>query len=105
MKGFFDQQHRGHVMSVDSSVDLEEELFPLVSRDALHEYSRRTSFVKFITDGDEQLGTSSNSLCFSLFWWEDFFEDVGEQWRSPVGRVEHHHGGVACRCCDRNVRA
>ena len=92
-------------MSVDSGMDFEEKLFPLVSRDALHEYSRRTLFVKFIPDGDECLGTSSDSSCFSLFWWEDFFEDVGEQRRSPVDWIEHHHGGVACRCCERNVRA
>ena len=92
-------------MSVDSSMDLEEELFPLVGRDALHEYSRWTLLVKFITDGDERLCTSSDLSCFSLFWWEDFFEDVGEQQRSPVGRVERHHGGVAYRCCDRNVTA
>ena len=38
-KGFSNQQPRGHVMSVDSSMDLEEELFPFVGRDALHEYS------------------------------------------------------------------
>ena len=38
-KGFPDQRPRGHVMSTDSSVDFEEELFPLVGRDALHEYS------------------------------------------------------------------
>ena len=43
------------MMSADSSMDFEEELFPLVGRDALHEYSQRTLFVKFITDGDEHL--------------------------------------------------
>ena len=72
-------------MSADSSVDLEEELFSLVGRDALHEYSRWTPFLKFITDGDERLGASSDSSCFSFFWWEGFFEDLGEQRRSPVG--------------------
>ena len=66
-------------MSVDFGMDLEEELFPLVGRDALHEYSQWTSFVKFVADGDERLGASSDLSCFSLFWWEDFFEDVGEQ--------------------------
>ena len=104
-KGFPDQRPQGHVMSADSSVDLKEELFPLIGRDALHEYSRRTSFVKCITDGDECLGASSDLSYFSLFWWEDFFEDVGEQRRSLVARVERHHGGVAYRRCDRNVRA
>ena len=38
-KGFPVQRPRGHVMSVDSSVDFEEELFPLVGQDALHVYS------------------------------------------------------------------
>ena len=37
-------------MSIDSSMDLEEELFPLVGRDALHEYPRWTSLVEFIND-------------------------------------------------------
>ena len=37
-KGFSNQRPRGHVMSADSSMDLEEELFPLVGWDALHEY-------------------------------------------------------------------
>ena len=67
VKGFLDQRPRGHVMSIDSGMDLEEELLPLVCQDALHEYSRRTSLVKFITDGDEHLGTSSDLSCFSLF--------------------------------------
>ena len=65
-------------MSVDSGMDLEEELFPLVGRDALHEYSRRTSLVKFITDGDERLEVLSDSSRFSPFWWENLLEDVGE---------------------------
>ena len=65
-------------MSVDSSVDLEEELFPLVGRDALHEYSRRTSLVKFVTECDEHLGASSDSSRFSPFWWENLLEEVGE---------------------------
>ena len=30
VKGFPDQQPQGHVMSVDSDVDFEEKLFPLV---------------------------------------------------------------------------
>ena len=38
-KGFSDQRPWSHVVSVDSSMDLEEELFLLVGRDALHEYS------------------------------------------------------------------
>ena len=55
-------------MSTDSGMDLEEELFPLVGRDALHEHSRRTSLVKFVTNGDERLSTSSDSSRFSPFW-------------------------------------
>ena len=78
VKGFLDQRTWGHVMSVDSSMDLEEELFPLVGRDALHEYSRRNPLVKFITNGDEHLGKSSDSLRFSPFWWENLLEEVGE---------------------------
>ena len=65
-------------MSVDSSMDLKEELFPLVGRDALHEYSQRTSFVKFITDGDERLGMSSDQSSFSPFGWENLLEEVDE---------------------------
>ena len=65
-------------MSVDSSVDFEEELFPLAGRDALHEYSRQTSFVKFITNGDERLDASSDSSCFSPFQWENLLEEVGK---------------------------
>ena len=38
-KGFSDQRPWGHVMSVDSGMNLEEELLVLVGRDALHEYS------------------------------------------------------------------
>ena len=65
-------------MSADSNMDLEEELFPLVGRDALHEYSRWTSLVKFITECDECLGASSNQSCFSPFGWENLLEEVGE---------------------------
>ena len=66
------------MVSTDSSMDLEEVLFPLVGRDALHEYSRRTSLVKFITDGDKHLDASSDSSCFSPFRWENLLEEVGE---------------------------
>ena len=65
-------------MSADSGMDLEEELFPLVDRDALHEYSRRTLLVKFITECDEGLGTLSDPSCFSPFGWENLLEEVGE---------------------------
>ena len=65
-------------MSVDSSMDLKEELFPLVSRDALHEYPRWTSFVEFITERDEGLGASSDPSSFSPFRWENLLEEVGK---------------------------
>ena len=65
-------------MFIDSGIDLEEELFPLVGQDALHEYSRRTSLVKFVTDGDERLDVSSDSSRFSPFQWENLLEVVGE---------------------------
>ena len=81
-------------MFVDFGVDLEEELFPLVGRDALHEYSRRTSFVKFITECDKGLVTSSDLSCFSPFRWENLLEEVGEQRCSLVGMIECYHGDV-----------
>ena len=65
-------------MSVDPSMDLEEELLPLVIRDALHEYPRWTPFVEFVTEHDEGLGASSDPSGFSPFGWENFLEEVGE---------------------------
>ena len=65
-------------MSTDLDMDFEEELLPLVSRDALHEYPRWTPFVEFVTEHDEGLGASSDSSGFSPFGWEDLLEEVGE---------------------------
>ena len=65
-------------MSTDSGMDFEEQLFPLVNRDALHEYSRRATLVKFVTNGDERLGASSDPSCFSPFVWENLLKEVGE---------------------------
>ena len=65
-------------MSTDSGMDLVEELFPLVGRDALHEYPRWTLFVEFVTKRDEGLGTLSDPLGFSPFGWENLLEEVGE---------------------------
>ena len=65
-------------MPIDSGMDLEEELFPLVGRDALHEYRRWTSLVEFITDGDDRLGALSEPSSFSPFGWENLLEEVGE---------------------------
>ena len=59
-------------------MDFEEKLFPLVDGDALHEYSRRAPLVKFITNGDERLGASSDSSRFGPFGWENLLEEVGE---------------------------
>ena len=75
-------------------MDFEEDLFPLVRRDALHEYSRQTSFVKFINEHDERLGASSDPSCFSPFGWENLLEEVGEQRRSPVSLIECYHSDV-----------
>ena len=66
------------MVSVDSGMDLEEELFPLVARDTLHEYSRQTSFVEFVIDHDDCLGTSSDPSRFSPFGWENLLEEVGK---------------------------
>ena len=65
-------------MFIDSGMDLEEELLALVDRDALHEYSQRTSFVEFVTDHDECLGAPSDPSRFSPFRWENLLEEVGE---------------------------
>ena len=75
-------------MSTDSSMDFLEKLFPLVNRDALHEHSRWTSLVKFVTNGVERLGASSDLSHFSPFRWENLLEEVGEQWYSPVNWFE-----------------
>ena len=66
------------MVSVDFSMDLEEELLALVGRDALHEYSQWTSFVEFVTECDEHLGASSDPSCFGPFWWENLLEEVGK---------------------------
>lgn len=96
----------------DSSMDFEEKLLSLLGRDTLHEYPRRTSFVKFITDSNECLGASSDLSCFSPFRWEDLLKDVGELRRPPVSRVERHdvaatgcgrYGGVRVRALERLV--
>ena len=81
-------------MFTDSVMDFEVKLFSLVGWDALHEHSRRTLLVKFITNGDERLGASSDSSRFSPFQWENLLEEVGEQWCSLVGRIECHHSSV-----------
>ena len=65
-------------MSVDSGMDLKEELFPLVGRDALHEYPRWTSFVEFIIEHDEGLSASSDPSCFRPLGWENLLQEVGE---------------------------
>ena len=68
----------GRVMSIDPGMDLEEELLPLVGRDALHEHPQWTSFVEFVTERDEGLGASSDPLGFSPLGWENLLDEVGE---------------------------
>jgi len=65
-------------MSVDPGMDLEEELLPLVGRDAPHEHPRWTPFVEFITERDEGHGASSDLSGPSPFGWENLLEEVGE---------------------------
>ena len=65
-------------MSIDFGMDLEEELLALVDRDTLHEYSRRTPFVEFVSNRDKCLGASSDPSYFSPFGWENLLEEVGE---------------------------
>ena len=86
-------------MSIDFGMNFKEKLFPLVGWDALHEYSRWASLVKFITKGDKRLDASSNLSCFCPFWWENLLEEVGEQWCSLVDRIECHHGDIGGRRC------
>ena len=81
-------------MSADPGMDLEEDLFSSTSENALHEYSWRTSFVEFVTEHDEGLGTSSDSSGFSSFRWENLLEEVGEQWCLPVSLIECQYGDV-----------
>ena len=65
-------------MSTDYGMDIEEELFPLVGRDALHEQPRWTSFVEFVTERNEGLGMSSDPSGFRPFGWKNLLEEVGE---------------------------
>ena len=65
-------------MLANSGVDLEEELLPLVGRDAPHEHLRWTSYVEFVTERDEGLSATSDLSSFSPFGWENLLEEVGE---------------------------
>jgi len=65
-------------MSANPSIDLEEELLPLVGEDAFHEYPRWTPFVEFVIEHDEGLGASSDPSGFNPFGWEKLLEEVGE---------------------------
>ena len=65
-------------MSVDPGMDLEEELLPLVGRDALHEHPQWTPFVELITERDEDLGALSDLSGFSPFGWENLLKEVGK---------------------------
>ena len=81
-------------MFVDPGMDLEEELLPLIGRDALHEHPRLTPFEEFITEHDKGLGASSDPSSFSPFGWENLLEEVGEQRHSLVCLIECHHGDI-----------
>ena len=65
-------------MFADPGKDLEEELLPLVGRDALHEHPRWTPFVEFVTKRDEGLGAPSDPSGLSPFGWKNLLEEVGE---------------------------
>ena len=65
-------------MSTNPSMDLGEELLPLVGGDALHEYPRWTPFVEFVTKHEEGLSASSDPSGYSSFRWENLLEEVGE---------------------------
>ena len=65
-------------MSTNPSMDLKEELLPLVGGDALLEHPRWTLFVEFITERDEGLSASSDLSSFCPFGWENLLEEVGE---------------------------
>ena len=78
VKGFSNQQPWGRVMSANPSMDLEEELLPLVGGDALHEHPRWTLFVDFVTERDEGLGASSDPSGFSTFERKNLLDEVGE---------------------------
>ena len=65
-------------MSTNPSMDLEEELLPLVGGDALHEHPGWTLFVELVTEHDKGLGASSDSSGFSPFGRENLLEEVGE---------------------------
>ena len=59
-------------------MDLEEELLPLVCRDALHEHPLWTLFVEFVTERNEGLGALSDPSSFSPFGWENLLKEVGK---------------------------
>ena len=65
-------------MSIDSGMDFEEKLVPMVGQNALHEYSRRTLFVELITERDEGLGMSSDPSGFSPLGWENLLKELHE---------------------------
>ena len=65
-------------MSTNPSMDLEEELLPLVGGDALHEHPGWTLFVELVTERGEGLGALSDPSSFSPFGWENLLKEVGE---------------------------
>ena len=82
-------------MSIDSGMDLEEELLPSVGRDALHEYSQWTSFVEFVSDLDEGLGALGDSSHFGPFQMGESPLGGRQEARSLVSLIECQHGDVS----------
>ena len=82
-------------MPANASMDLEEELPPLVGGDTLHEYPRWALFVELVTERDKGLGASSDLSSFSPFGQENLLEEVGEYQSSLVYLIECQYGDVS----------
>ena len=65
-------------MSIDPGMDLEEELLPLIGRDAPHEHPQCIPLVEFVAECDEGPGMSSDPSGLRPFGWENLLEEVGE---------------------------
>ena len=61
-------------MFANPGMDLEEELLPLIGRDAPHEHPQCNPLVEFVTERDEGLGALSDPSGFSPFGWENLLE-------------------------------
>jgi hypothetical protein len=77
------------VVTAGSRVDVDEQLLPLIPRDALLEDSRSTAFVKVIADHHKRLCVASETLGLSLVPWEDVAQEIADIWAYPVTVDEH----------------